>query len=417
MMSGGYGDRSRGRGSGAGDRWEEDLVKAMLLRTPRPVEERPLEFVELPAPVPGPGGLLIAVHACGICHTDLHTVEGELPPHRSPVVPGHQIVGEVVAVGEGVAAAFVGRRVGVPWLWCADGACRYCRRGDENLCERALFTGYDVDGGYAEYVVAPAAFSYPLPEAMDDLAVAPLLCAGIIGYRCLRLAGVIGERTLPGEERAPGESDEEVWDEAGLACCGMPGDAVTPPSVTVAEEGGGGGGEVRERPSRRLGLYGFGAAAHIATQIAVYVGWEVYVFTRGEEHRRLARELGAVWAGAAGEAAGDDAALRLDAAIVFAPAGGLVIDALKAVDKGGIVALGGIYSSPIPAIDYPLIYHERVLRSVTNSTRRDAEELLRVAAEIPVHTEVQVFPLEAANEALLALKESRIRGAGVLRIG
>ena len=181
-------------------------MKAMLLRTPRPVEERPLELVELPTPAPGPGELLIAVHACGICHTDLHTVEGELPPHRSPVVPGHQIVGEVVAVGEGVDGAFVGRRVGVPWLWCADGTCRYCRRGDENLCERALFTGYDVDGGYAEYVVAPAAFSYPLPEAMDDLAVAPLLCAGIIGYRCLRLVGVTGERVLPGEDREPAET-------------------------------------------------------------------------------------------------------------------------------------------------------------------------------------------------------------------
>ena len=198
----------------------------------------------------------------------------------------------------------------------------------------------------------------------------------------------------------------------------MPGDAVTPPSVTVAEEGGGGGGaRARERPSRRLGLYGFGAAAHIATQVATYLGWDVFVFTRGEEHRRLARELGAVWAGAAGDAPGDDAALRLDAAVIFAPAGELVIDALKALDKGGIVALGGIYSSPIPAIDYPLIYQERVIRSVTNSTRRDACELLDVAAEIPVRTEVQVFPLEEANEALLALKESRIRGAGVLSVG
>ena len=392
-------------------------MKAMLLRAPRPVEERPLELVELPTPAPGPGQVLIAVHACGICHTDLHTVEGELPPHRSPVVPGHQIVGEVAAVGEGVDRHVVGRRVGVPWLWCADGVCGYCRRGDENLCERALFTGYDVDGGYAEYVVAPAAFSYALPEAMDDLAVAPLLCAGIIGYRCLRLVGVTGERALPGEDRASAEADGGAWDEAGLACCGMPGDAVTPPSVTVAEEGGVGGGEARGRPSRRLGLYGFGAAAHIATQIAAYLGWEVFVFTRGEEHRRLALELGAVWAGAAGEAPGDDAALRLDAAIIFAPAGELAIDALKAVDRGGIVALGGIYSSPIPAIDYPLIYQERVIRSVTNSTRRDACELLDVAAEIPVRTEVEVFPLEEANEALLALKESRIRAAAVLQVG
>jgi alcohol dehydrogenase, propanol-preferring len=391
-------------------------VRAMLLRTPRAIEERPLELVELPEPKPGRGELLIAVHACGICHTDLHTVEGELPPHKSPVVPGHQIVGDVVAVGEGVAAGRIGQRVGVPWLWRADETCRYCRRGAENLCENALFTGYDVDGGYAEHVVAPDAFSYALPQAMDDLAVAPLLCAGIIGYRCLRLVGVTSEPTLPSQELSGDE--EDLDEEVARACCGMPGDAVTPPSVTAAEEGGarGGGAEAASGRACRLGLYGFGAAAHIATQVATYLGWDVFVFTRGEEHRRLARELGAVWAGAAGEAPGDDADLRLDAAIIFAPAGELVVDALKVLDKGGIVALGGIHSSSIPSIEYPLIYQERVVRSVTNSTRRDAEELLRVAAEIPVRTEVQVFPLEEANEALLALKESRIRGAAVLSI-
>ena len=267
--------------------------------------------------------------------------------------------------------AAIGQRVGVPWLWRADETCRYCRRGQENLCENALFTGYDVDGGYAEYVVAPDAFSYALPQAMDDLAVAPLLCAGIIGYRCLRLVGVTGEPTLPSQEMS-GEDAEDLGEDAARAGCGMPGDAVTPPSVTAAEEGDarGGGAEAGAGPSRRLGLYGFGAAAHIATQVATYLGWDVFVFTRGEEHRRLARELGAVWAGAAGEAPGDDAALRLDAAIIFAPAGELVVDALKALDKGGIVALGGIYSSPIPSIEYPLIYQERVIRSVTNSTRQ-----------------------------------------------
>ena len=358
-------------------------MRAMRLERPRPVGERPLALVELPVPQPGLGEVLIAVRACGVCHTDLHTVEGELEPHRSPMVPGHQIVGEVVALGEGADTAPAGgepggaplrhgERVGVPWLWRACGTCRYCRRGDENLCESALFTGYDVDGGYAEYTVAQAAFAYRLPD-MPDLDVAPLLCAGIIGYRCLRLTGVVGD----GPRRAG-----------------------------------------------RLGLYGFGAAAHICLQVAVHHGWEVYVFTRGEEHRRLARELGAVWAGASGEPPGgasrgtasDAATPRLDAAIVFAPDGQLALDALRACDKGGVVALGGIYSSPIPPIDYPVIYHERVLRSVANSTRQDAGELLHVAAEIPIRTEVEAFDLEQANEALLALKEGHIRGAAVLRI-
>ena len=383
-------------------------MRAMRLERPRPAGERPLQLVEMPVPRPGPGEVLIAVHACGVCHTDLHTVEGELVPHRSPVVPGHQIVGDVVALGEGADAVPAGgepdgaplrqgERVGVPWLWRACGECRYCRCGDENLCENALFTGYDVDGGYAEYTVAPATFAYRLPD-MPDLDVAPLLCAGIIGYRCLRLTGVVGGGT------------------------GLPG---------AAEAAGGAG--------RCLGLYGFGAAAHICLQVAVHHGWEVYVFTRGEEHRELARELGAVWAGAVGDepggtptggaavsgasdaaasdrAAPDAAAPRLDAAIVFAPAGELALDALRACDKGGVVALGGIYSSPIPPIDYPVIYHERVLRSVANSTRQDARELLRVAREIPIRTKVEAFDLEQANEALLALKEGRIRGAAVLRI-
>ncbi len=378
-------------------------MRGMRLERPRPVGERPLTLVELPVPLPGPGEVLIAVQACGVCHTDLHTVEGELEPHRSPVVPGHQIVGEVVAFGEGADAVPAGgesdgapwrqgERVGVPWLWRACGTCRYCRRGDENLCENALFTGYDVDGGYAEYTVAPAAFAYRLPD-MPDLDVAPLLCAGIIGYRCLRLTGVVG---------------------GGM---GLPGGGAAMGGAAV-------GGEAEPRPAGRLGLYGFGAAAHICLQVAVHCGWEVYVFTRGEEHRKLARELGAVWAGAAGEDRGDAAAggapdaaaPRLNAAIVFAPAGQLALDALRACDKGGVVALGGIYSSPIPPIDYPVIYHERVLRSVANSTRQDARELLRVARQIPIKTEVEAFDLEQANDALLALKEGRIRGAAVLRV-
>jgi propanol-preferring alcohol dehydrogenase len=357
-------------------------MRAMRLERPRPAGERPLTLTEIPIPELGPGELLIKVRACGVCHTDLHIVEGELALHRSPVVPGHQIVGEVVGFGApqppaaGGAPPALGTRVGVPWLWRTCGTCRFCLRGDENLCENALFTGYDVDGGFAEYTVAPADFVYPLP-AMDDLAVAPLLCAGIIGYRCLRLTGVVGGAAGGGARTA----------------------------------------EAAGRAARRLGLYGFGAAAHIALQVAVHAGWEVFVFTRGAEHRALARELGAVWAGETDDPPGGDAGLKLDAAIVFAPAGELALDALRALDRGGTVALGGIHSSPIPPIDYPLIYHERVLRSVANSTREDARELLAVAAEIPIVTEVQVFELEQANDALLELKERRIRGAAVLRIG
>ena len=353
-------------------------MRAMLLRQPRPIDERPLELVDLERPHPGPGEILIRVNACGVCHTDLHVAEGELPPHRSPVVPGHQIVGRVAELGEGVTSPAVGARVGVPWLHWTDGTCRYCRRGDENLCDAAVFTGWDVDGGYAEYTVAPAAFSYPLAADLSDLAAAPLLCAGIIGYRSLRLSGLV-----------PGALDE--------AAAGTP---AGPGAAT----------------GRRLALYGFGAAAHICLQIARYWGAEVYAFTREEKHRQLARELGAVWAGAAGEAPAGDPGLRLDAAIIFAPAGELVIDALKVLDKGAVVALGGIYSTPIPPVEYPLIYRERVIRSVTNSTRGDAAGLLRLAAAIPIATEIQVFPLERANEALIALKHDGVRGAAVLQV-
>ncbi len=391
----------------------------MRLERPRPAGERPLTLVEMPVPQPGPGEVLIAVRACGVCHTDLHTVEGELEPHRSPVVPGHQIVGEVVALGEGADAVPAGgepdgaplrqgERVGVPWLWRACGTCRYCRRGDENLCENALFTGYDVDGGYAEYTVAPAAFAYRLPD-MPDLDVAPLLCAGIIGYRCLRLTGVVGGGT------------------------GLPGTA-----------GAGGGRQVRRsRPRRRpprpvrfrrrrphlpaggrapwLG----GVRVHArrgASQACPRARRRVGRRGRRRGAGRVAARGVTVAASTAPQAASPQTARRqklrprLDAAIVFAPDGQLALDALRACDKGGVVALGGIYSSPIPPIDYPVIYHERVLRSVANSTRQDARELLRVAPEIPIRTEVEAFDLEQANEALLALKEGRIRGAAVLRV-
>jgi propanol-preferring alcohol dehydrogenase len=340
------------------------------------------------------------VLACGVCRTDLHILEGELPPHRSPVVPGHQIVGEVVALGPGAAEVApggepgalplsLGDRVGVPWLHQTDETCRFCRRGQENLCEHALFTGWDVDGGFAEYAVAPAGFVNRLPAGMTAMAAAPLLCAGIIGYRCLRLAGVVGDDAgLPG----------------GVACAAappasLPGVAGVEPHPELAEP-------------KRLAIYGFGSAASLCTQVAIWHGWEVYGVARDAEHRAMALELGAVWAGETG----DDPGVLYDAAIVFAPAGELAVDALRRLDKGGVVALGGIYSSPIPRVEYPWIYHERVVRSVANSTRQDARELLREAAAIPIVSRVQEYGLEQGNEALLDLKEDRVRGSAVLRV-
>ena len=361
-------------------------MRAMQLAAPAPAAEAPLKLVKLPVPQPGPGQVLLRVLACGVCRTDLHILEGELPPHLSPVVPGHQIVGEVVALGAGAERIApggepgappltAGERVGVPWLHRTDESCRFCRSGRENLCENALFTGWDVDGGFAEYTVAPAGFVYRLPDGMTAMAAAPLLCAGIIGYRCLRLIGVVG-------------------DGAGLP-------SAAGPAVAPADD----------RP-RRLAIYGFGSAASLCTQVAIWRGWEVYGIARDEEHRAMALEVGAVWAGEAS----DDPGVLYDAAIVFAPAGELAVDALRRLDKGGIVALGGIYSSPIPPIEYPWIYHERVVRSVANSTRQDARELLRDAALIPVVSRVQEYDLEQANEALLELKEDRVRGSAVLRV-
>jgi alcohol dehydrogenase, propanol-preferring len=334
-------------------------MKAWTLETPAPVNERPLDLCEMPVPNPAEDELLLRVSACGICRTDLHVVEGELPVRRSPLIPGHQIVGRVAALGSRVEGFAIGDRVGVAWLNRTCGVCEVCVAGQENLCEQAMFTGWTVDGGYAEYTVAPAAFTYRLPDNFDDIQAAPLLCAGIIGYRCLRLTGL----------------------------------------------------SLDEWKGARLGLYGFGAAGHVCIQLARTRGAEVCVCTRDRErHQALARELGATWVGDAT----DQPPVKLHASIIFAPAGELVPVALKAIRKGGTVVLGGIHMSPIPSFDYSLIYGERVVRSVANNTREDGREFLIEAARIPVRTHTQMFPLDQANEALLALKNDSIRGAGVL---
>jgi propanol-preferring alcohol dehydrogenase len=310
----------------------------------------PLVAASIADPVAAPGELLLRVLACGVCRTDLHVVDGELPRPKLPLVPGHQIVGEVVA------GPRAGERVGVPWLGWTCGRCRYCAAGAENLCDEARFTGYDLDGGYAELAAADERFCLPLPEGFADLQAAPLLCAGLIGYRSLRAAG-----------------DGEV-----------------------------------------VGLYGFGAAAHIVCQVALWEGRRIFAFTRAGDRdaQAFARELGAGWAGAVGA----EPPAELDAAIVFAPAGELVPAALRAVRKGGVVVCAGIHMSDIPSFPYELLWQERVLRSVANLTRRDGEEFLALAPRVPVRTEVEVFPLAAANGALAALRAGRVRGAAVLTL-
>lgn len=331
-------------------------MRACILPAPAPVESHPLRMADVPKPEPANGEVLVKVHACGVCRTDLHVVEGELAPRKSPVIPGHQVVGVVESSGPGASRLEIGTRAGIAWLHRTDGICEYCRSGRENLCEKAEFTGWTVDGGYAEYVKAPEAFVYPLPEGFSDLHVAPLLCAGIIGFRALRLSGVTA------------------------------------------------GG--------RLGMYGFGAAAHVAIQVARHWGISVYAFSRDPKHQQLAHDLGAVWFGGSF----DEPPQKLDAVLIFAPAGELVIPALRALKRGGVVVLGGIHMSPIPQMEYGLLYYERAIRSVANNTRKDGEDFLRVAAEIPIHTEVQEFALEDANTALEALKHDGIRGAAVLRV-
>ena len=351
----------------------------MVLHKPAPVESLPLKLEDVPCPEPKPSEVLIRVSACGVCHTDLHIVEGEVRPRSLPLIPGHQVVGVIESVGTGKASEEArigdysggipktlkrtdgenphpGMRVGMPWLYKACGECSYCKSGLENLCDDPRFTGLDVNGGYAEYIVAPADFVVPIPDIFSDEEAAPLLCAGIIGYRSLRVSGL-----LPGE---------------------------------------------------RIGLFGFGASAHLALQVARYWGCEVYVFTRSREHQDLARSLGAAWAGTA-----DDVPPRpLDRAITFAPAGGLIPRALKNLRKGGTLAINAIHMDGLPEMPYDLLYWERSIKSVANSTREDAFNFMEVAAAIPIRVKTEAFPLEKANEALLQLKERKIQGSAVLFI-
>jgi propanol-preferring alcohol dehydrogenase len=327
-------------------------MRAMVLDRRRD----PLRAAELPDPEPAAGQVLLRVHACGVCRTDLHIVDGELPEPKLPLVPGHQIVATVIGAGEGAERFAPGARVGVPWLGWVDETCRYCRSGRENLCDNARFTGYDVDGGYAELTVADERFCFAIPAGYPDLQAAPLLCSGLIGYRALRLVG----------------------------------------------------------DAERLGLYGFGAAAHILCQVAVHEGRRVFAFTRegDEETQAFARELGAEWAGAAGEPAPEE----LDGAIVFAPVGALMVAALRASAKGARIISAGIHMSDIPSFPYESLWGERVLGSVANLTRRDGEEFLAVAPAVPVRTEVSVHTLAGANGALDEIRSGRLRGAAVLDV-
>lgn len=336
------------------DQQSPETMRAMVFEA---VGE-PLREVTLPVPEPGPGQLLIRVHACGVCRTDLHLLDGEVDVPSPPRVLGHQIVGTVVGRGDsaGAPARPDGSRVGVPWLGFTDGTCKFCRSGRENLCPNAKFTGRDIDGGYAQYTVADQRFCFPIPEGYPDLQAAPLLCAGLIGYRCLRMCG----------------------------------------------------------DAERIGLYGFGASAHIISQVAKSQGRKVFAFTREGDAagQQFARELGVDWAGDSSQTPPEP----LEASIIFAPAGALVPTALAALEPGGIVVCGGIHMSPIPTFDYDLLWRERTIRSVANLTRRDGEEFLELAPRVPVQTHINTYPLEAANDALEDLRAGRFRGAAVLTI-
>jgi alcohol dehydrogenase, propanol-preferring len=325
-------------------------MRAMLFET----RGRPLRLANLPTPKPGAGQFLIRVHACAVCRTDLHVIDGELTRPKLPLIPGHEIVGTIEAKGDGAERFEIGDRVGIPWLGWSCGECAYCKSGRENLCDRARFTGYTIDGGYAEYTVADQRFCFPIPSLYGDAQAAPLLCAGLIGYRSLVKAG----------------------------------------------------------NGKRLGIYGFGAAAHIVAQVARYQQRQIYGFTRPGDRaaEKFALALGAIWAGGSNELPPE----KLDAAIIFAPVGELVPQALRAVGKGGVVVCGGIHMSDIPSFPYEILWEERSVCSVANLTRRDGEEFLALAPQVPVRTEVQTFPLEEANEALARLRSGKIQGAAVL---
>ena len=330
-------------------------MRAMLLRQDAEVTKNPLTLTDIPDPEPGPGQVRVKVQVCGVCRTDLHVVEGELPPVTRPIIPGHETVGIVDHVGSGVRSVKEGDRVGIAWLQDTCRQCEFCQSGRENLCERATFSGYHVHGGYAEYALVSEQFTYPIPSTFSDEEAAPLLCAGIIGYRALRRSQI--------------------------------------------------------QPGQRLGLYGFGASAHITIQIAQHWGCSVYVCSLREEHRALARQLGATWVGKASEPPPD----KLHGSIIFAPGGELVPPALQALEKGGTLALAGIYMSPIPSLDYDRdLFRERTLQSVTANTKQDGLDLFDEAAAIPIRTHTQPFTLEEANLALQRLKAGTIQGAGVL---
>jgi propanol-preferring alcohol dehydrogenase len=345
----------KGHCGGPGNRTMKipEKMRAMVLEE----QGRPLQLREVPVPQPGPDDVLIKVHTCGVCRTDLHIFDGELANPKLPLIPGHEIVGTVAVVGSAVNAFHQGERIGVPWLGYTCGACRYCARGQENLCEHALFTGYTRDGGYAEYTMADQRYCFRLPASYSDVKAAPLLCAGLIGYRSYRAAGDHVER---------------------------------------------------------LGIYGFGAAAHLIAQVAVAQGKKVYAFTKPGDHegQAFARKVGAAWAGDSDAVAPD----KLDAAIIFAPVGALLPAALRGTDKGGTIVCGGIHMTDIPSFPYHLLWEERVVRSVANLCRTDGEEFLAIAAKVPIKVEVEPFPLEDANEALSCLRRGALTGAAVLVI-
>jgi alcohol dehydrogenase, propanol-preferring len=333
------------------------LMRAMVVRTPAPIESNPLQAVEIERPQPQAGELLVRVRVCGVCRTDLHVTEGDLPPRHEWIIPGHEVVGEVMELGRGCRRFKPGARVGIAWLRQTCGACPYCRRDRENLCPNACFTGWDANGGYAQWTTVREDFVYPLPPTLPDEQVAPLLCAGIIGYRAIKRAEI--------------------------------------------------------RPGATVGLYGFGGSAHLAMQVLQHWKCRVFVMTRGGQHQGLAQEMGAEWIGSAEE----PPPAPLDAAILFAPAGNLVLPALQALGRGGILAVAGIYLSSIPPLDYEQhLFYEKELRSVTANTREDGEEFLKIAGEIPIRTHIAAMALEEANLALQKLKHDELQGAAVLRV-